>query len=340
MVADPTPAVERALNFPLPTVTSWEQWSRIFTDVATWAPAIREIGRRAGLPVTTVKAGYPGTNAVFIVDADSGDPTYVVKIYCPFCREDFTLERILHPLLMRYPDLPVPVSIGHGILKGEMDWPYLILSFLPGDAIRDVRPVIPRANLISIARELGHCVKVLHRIPQSSRLPLEPLLGEWEILAEQLLVKTLDDLTAKRILSPELIRKIPDLVDSTLEDQAPSEPVLVNGDLTEDHVLVQERDGTWHMSGLIDFADSLIAPRDYEWLALWFGALDQDPVALRAFLHGYKADFPIDETFRRRAMVFTFLHEFGAFMIEMALRKLGAPDVKSLKHLETLLWSL
>jgi Ser/Thr protein kinase RdoA (MazF antagonist) len=327
----------------LPVVASWEEWGRIFTDVATWTPAVREIARRAALPVTSIEAGYPGTNAVFLVNAYAGagadPPPYVVKIYCPFCLEDFTLEQTLHPLLTVHPDLPVPAVLGQGVLKGEMDWPYLILSFLSGDAIRDARPVISHPNLLSISRHLGRSVKALHRVPRSSFLSLEPLLGDWDVLSEQYLAKTIEHLTRNQVLPQPLIEQIPDFVTSVLSRQPYTTSVLVNGDLTEDHLLVEkEETGEWHMSGLIDFADALIAPPAYEWVALWFGALDRDRGCLQAFMESYEPGLHLDATFRRTAMAFTLLHEFGGSIMETALTQLGRPTVEGLAELCTTLW--
>jgi hygromycin-B 7''-O-kinase len=330
----------------LPRVTTWEEWGRLFTDVPTWTAAVHEIGRRLGLPVMNIAPGYPGTNAVFIVntraiaEAERTLQPYVVKIYCPFCHEDFTLEQVLHPLLARYPGLPVPVSLGYGVLEGEMDWPYLVLSFIEGDAIRDARSGIPHSSLVALARDLGRCVAILHDIPRSSFLSLASCLGDWGLVAEQQLAKTLDHLAGNQVLPIELIRRIPDFVKPVLAGQSPSSLVLVNGDLTEDHVLLAEEDGTWRISGLIDFADSLLAPRDYEWVALWFGALDRDPGCLHAFMEGYNGGIVVDAAFRRRAMAYTFLHEFGGLMIELALSRLGLPHIESLTHLETVLWPL
>lgn len=320
----------------LPVITSWEDWGSRFTDVETWAPAVREIGRRAGLPVATIEAGYPGTNAVFIVNADT-DQAYIVKISCPYYRDDFTLERELHPLLAHYPEIPAPVLLGHGELRGEMAWPYLILSFISGAAIRDVRSAIPHTNLMSIAHDLGRRVSVLHNIPRPVLAPLAPFLGHWSNTTARL-AATCDILSCKAVLPSALIEQIPDYVTPTLAN--PTDLVLVNGDLTEDHLLLQEHSGQWELSGLIDFADALIAPRDYEWVALWFGALDREPACLRAFMAGYDADIILDAAFRHRAMGFTFLHEFGGLIIGMALNQLGNPHIESLLHLEALLWPL
>lgn len=324
----------------LPVIRSWEQWGKVFTDVPTWTPAVHEIGRRAGLPVDTIEAGYPGTNAVFIVNAGSDSRTYVVKIYCPYCREDFTLERTLHPLLSQIPGFPAPALMGEGVLEGEMAWPYLILSFLPGQPIREVRADIPRSNLLAIARDLGHHVRALHGISRSDLSGLDSLLPDWETTAQQQLAHTVAQLSDKEILSPSLVAQIPDFVATIMEESPPSEPVLVSGDLTEDHVLLQCREGRWQISGIIDFADALIAPREYEWVALWFGALDRDPECLQAFMQGYGLDGALEPGFRRRALAFTFLHEFGALMIDSVLKRMGRPEVRTLEQLQDLLWAI
>src|SRR5450756_2156449 len=74
----PCNAAETVLFLPL--VTTWEEWSRIFTDITLWEPAIREICRKEGIAVTTVQPGFPGTNAVFLLD-----DKMVIKISPPQC---------------------------------------------------------------------------------------------------------------------------------------------------------------------------------------------------------------------------------------------------------------
>ena len=66
---------------------SWEEWGRIFTDITVWEPAIREICRREGISVTTVYPGFPGTNAVFLLD-----DKMVIKISPPQCHDDHRNE--------------------------------------------------------------------------------------------------------------------------------------------------------------------------------------------------------------------------------------------------------
>ena len=78
----------------LPDIKTWQEWGGMFTDVAQWRAAVDEICRREQIRYRQIMAGYPGTNAVFVLDR-----SYVVKIYAPFCHEDFDLERTLYPIL-------------------------------------------------------------------------------------------------------------------------------------------------------------------------------------------------------------------------------------------------
>jgi hygromycin-B 7''-O-kinase len=144
--------------------------------------------------------------------------------------------------------------------------------------------------------------------------------------------------SAQRLLSEATLREIPAFITSEMAKVSNAELVLVNGDLTEDHVLLARTGHAWTISGIIDFADARLAPRAYEWPALWFSALDRNDLALHTLMASYDPDLILDGDFFRRAMAFTFLHEFGALIIEAILEDLDAPQVTSLAHLQALLW--
>ena len=125
--------------------------------------------------------------------------------------------------------------------------------------------------------------------------------------------------------------------DHTLVDDA-APLILLNGDLTEDHILLQQNGGKWRISGLIDFGDALVGPREYEWVALWFGALDSDYGCLAAFMKSYDPSIKLDDAFFHRMMAFTFVHEFGMDIIAWILERMGSPQITSLQELQALLW--
>jgi len=282
-----------------------------------------------------MEPGYPGTNAVFILDQ-----TYVVKIYAPFCHEDYDLERELYPLLERNPCIPAPALIAHGILHDRIQWPYIVMDSKPGKPIREVRREIARANRIEIASCMGQIVRELHRTPLGQVHGLDSAPGGWMRFAQARRTDCVGEHREEGVLPEAVIEQIPTLFEFVEGDLKEPSLVLLNGDLTEDHLLVERQNGRWRVSGLIDFADAFIGQREYEWIALWFGALDREAECLRAFMESYDPSIKLDEQFSRRAMAFTFLHEFGAGIVVVTLRRLGNPPVRSMQQLREVLWRM
>ncbi|MEJ5308431.1 MAG: aminoglycoside phosphotransferase family protein [Anaerolineae bacterium] len=317
----------------LPVITTWAEWGQMFTNVAQWTAAVREICWCHGLPVRRVEAGYPGTNAVFVVD-----DAYVVKIYAPFCPEDFDLERELYALLGSNPHLPVPQLIAQGVLEDQIRWPYIIMDFKPGVPIREARPHIPRRNLERIAAELGEMVRELHRVPVASLTSLPHTQASWQQFVQQRQVEVADLTRWAGVLPASVVAEIPAFLAAVLDGAEAVPLALLNGDLTEDHILLEQRGGKWHISALIDFGDALVGARDYEWVALWFSGLDRDYDGLATFMAAYDPHLSLDDTFFARAMAFTFLHEFSLDILTLTLRTLGQPQVTSIQELQALLW--
>ena len=334
----------------LPAVKTWDDWGKIFLDVPTWAPLVQESCRRAGLPCHTIIAGYPGSNAVFVVNRQLPAQRAVVKIYAPFCREDYTFEREIHVLLERTPELGAPRLIAHGqlaapgrqavreALDSSSVWPYIVLSFIPGEPIREVRDDIDNRSLLNIAEELGRRLRHLHAIPLSTLIALDVTRAGWQRYTQQQIVRTTTALRRETTLPNRVINRVPAFVNTVLAEQGTPELVLVSGDVTEDHVMLQRRGNSWAISGLIDFADARAAPREYEWVALWFSALDRDASSLVAFMKGYNPAQALDEAFLRQAMAYTFLHEFGALIISEVLSPSRAQEIESIHDLQTALF--
>ncbi|HNT75262.1 MAG TPA: aminoglycoside phosphotransferase family protein [Anaerolineae bacterium] len=316
----------------LPHIETWEQWGKIFTDVPRWTPAVQEICRQAGIPFHTIEAGFPGTNAVFVLDH-----TYVLKIYAPFCHRDYALERFLNPLVTRH-GIPAPAVLAEGVFEDRIRWPYIVMNFLPGQPIREVRAQIPRANLLDIAADLGRIVRALHQIPLEDVTLPELAPDSWMSFVKKRRAQMGAQNRREGKLPLSILKEIPHFLTSVLAEMEATPLRLVNGDLTEDHLLLEQRDGRWQISGLIDFADSLVAPTAYEWAALWFSGLARDAGCLRQFMAAYDPALPLDAAFFCRAMAFTFLHEFGAGILAEVMEELHHPPLSSIAELQTLLW--
>ncbi len=305
----------------------------MFTNVAQWTLAVREICRRHNLPAQHVEAGYPGTNAVFVVDE-----AYVVKIYAPFCPEDFDLECELYALLSRDARVPVPSLIAQGVLEDQMRWPYIIIDFKPGAPIRDVRDHVPRRNLLRIIADMGEMVRHLHNVPLAQLTSLDHTQAGWRAFVQRRAAEVAEAGQWEGILPLSIVAEIPGFLASELDGGDNVPLVLMNGDLTEDHILLRQDNGKWRISGLIDFGDALVGPREYEWIALWFSGLDRDYECLTTFMDSYDPHIKLDDHFFTRAMAFTFLHEFAVDIMALTMKALGHPPITSLQELQALVW--
>lgn len=318
----------------LPRPTSIKEWGRIFTQVPIWEPAVRAIFANEGLPCCNIRAGYPGSNAVFLID-----DSYVIKIFAPMFAGDYDKERRIQQLLTTLPAIKAPKLLASGHYDDGNPWPYLITTFCPGEALRDIRQQLDSKNLNNLAAHLGQMMRVLHETR------LDELIAEgwttltWETFFQQRATDNIAALHSKQIISEELTEALR----SMIEQAAPlfQNPALrlVHADLTQDHLLLtqDECSGEWLLSALIDFADSEIAPPEYEWIPLWFDLFDRNAGAFRSFLSAYDPNLVLDEAWENKMLAMTFLHRFGVIIVENTLAKLPTRP-RTLSELREAFW--
>jgi hygromycin-B 7''-O-kinase len=227
----------------------------------------------------------------------------------------------------------------YGLYQDRVDWPYLVMSFLPGRPIRQVRDNLTAENKAAIARELGWYIRRLHNTPLEGAKVIKARTADWFNFLGERRKRCLEELRDKTNLPLAALREIARLLaaDNFLPPGG-FRPLLLNGDFTEDHLLLDKRLGEWRISGLIDWADSLAGAKEYEWVALWFGLCGQDVIMFQGILIAYDPALRLDNRFRRRMMAYTCIHRFGPEMIGELLSQPGAPTITSLVELQSWLW--
>ena len=221
------------MTYLLPPAETWEQWSSIFTNVALWKPVVSEICSREGIAYSCVRVGYPGTNAVFLLDR-----MCVIKIYNPFWKE-FRVERELHVALGRDGAVPVPRIVSSGRFTDRIEWDYLITEFVEGEPVRELRDALSQEDLIDIAARLGEIVRALHNTDLAA---LENLTRNetGAQLATRRRVEVVKEIRAKGLLSDEVLDELGAFLQAAAKELGDHLAVLVHGDLTEDHLYVEE----------------------------------------------------------------------------------------------------
>lgn len=321
----------------LPEVKDWSEWASIFIDRYLWRPIVERVlaadeGLRFASGISnpsTIECGYPGTCAVFIVDA-----TAVIKFFPPMVARDFARELAVYQLIT--PHIPhIPKLLGCGVFKDRISWPYLVVSRITGEAWRDLRPTLPRSDALAVMRTLGGVIRSTHdiRLSQSGAWPAS---GDWADLVESRLHGVGQDLSAGTALPSEVIAKIEREMAAT--DWFSTRACLVHADLTEDHLLLDRRDGGWEMNGLIDWADAEVADPIYDLVTFWFSICRRDAVLFGAFMTGYGEMEGREKGWIPTLAAFTFFHRFAANILNEVLSPSEQQSIQSLAELHSLLF--
>jgi Ser/Thr protein kinase RdoA (MazF antagonist) len=327
-----------------PSFASREEYARYFTDTNYWRPYIEEICERHDIePITRIQAGKAGSNPVFIVN-----DRFVVKLYTYLFggADSIMKERELYGLFAQAPQLPVPKLITQGSLyplyQEDWHWPYIITTVIPGITYGEVRELVSFEDRLALATYIGSFLHAFHHLPLERSVYFK---RSWEPFAnflEEQRILCIANQTQWKALPQHLIDQIDDylLSISTLIDQD-SEPLLLDCDLFEDHVLGFHDKGRWHTTGIIDFGDARVGNWLYEIPVLHIGLFHGDKRLLRAFLTGYGVGIAKvhQEQLVRKAMSFTLLHEYDLF-IQVFRDYPEAAKVETLDGLAALLWDI
>jgi hygromycin-B 7''-O-kinase len=322
-----------------PVFQSRAEYAGRFTDAAYWRPYVEAVCARQGLgPCGAIRAGLPGTNAVFLVDS-----RYAVKLYTDLFggATSFAAERDLYGWFAAHPGLPVPALVAQGDLFPTGDgwpWPYIVTTVVPGVSYGEAAAGVAYADKLALATFLGGVCRGLHGTswPGTPALP-----ARWEPFLDFLAARRracVADQRAWGTLPARLIDQIdaylPPLAD--LVDPAVP-PCLLHCDLNADHVLGDFRAGHWRPTGLIDFGDAQVGDPAYELPALHLGLFHGDKALLRAWRTAYGGRATGDARWIRRAMSMTLLHQFDV-LTDLFRALPAARRITSLEELATLLW--
>ncbi len=262
-----------------PAFPSTQDFVARLGDAGFWRPYLREVLGRHGLdgPGRDPDPGHNATYPTFVC----GD--VVVKLFgrFPAWRRGYESERAAYALIATDPRIAAPTVLGDGRLfaDGDDPWPYLITSRMPGTA--SWRADLSGRQRRKLAEDVGRQVLRLHALSPSGVTTDDDWPG-------------LDMATALRAssLPPHLIEQ----ADTFLEALPPFDRVFVHGDLTANHVYVENG----RLAGLIDWGDALVTDRHNELIQIYRDLFGCDRALFDAFLEA--SGWPIGPEFPRLAL--------------------------------------
>jgi len=262
------------------------------------------ICRRHGLRTDTLTRIGGGTNVLF---ADGHG--VVIKLYPPFGQHSADVERSVLAHVRGRLGVATPEIVATGTVEaGPTAWPYLVMTRLDGVALDSVWSALDPDSQVGIARALGTLIARLHSLPIAG---LERFVRDWPAFVAGGVARCVGDQRAHG--TPETwLAQLPGYL-AQLPALYPPEfdPVLLSGDIHQDHLLVVERDGRWELAGLLDFDDATVGFREYELALPAMILMPRRPDLLRPLLlaYGYRED-ELDERLRARLLAYGLLHRY------------------------------
>ncbi|MBO8161643.1 MAG: phosphotransferase [Thermosipho sp. (in: Bacteria)] len=283
------------------------RWVHIFQDKFYWKKLIEKAFSKAGIEVNKVENTYPGTHAVFRVNEK-----YIIKIFWDEFEDDYYVEDEILNYQKRVK------KYFSGIID---DFKILIIDYIDGIPVRELYNKGYELNE-RIIFDLASFVKEYHSIDFSklTTVSVKKWKKYFDLKRKYLLEKGFN----YPIFSDKLKRQLKSRFEN-LSCEKYHNFKLVHADLTDDHILIEDD----RFKGVIDFADSKVAPVEYEWVVLYLSGLNMNIDYFKKFLVFYGTEFKIEVL--ESIVDFIFLHQFGDDIIKILFKEEFICDLDEMK---------
>lgn len=316
------------MNFGLLPPCNLDQYKEVWKQRHKFLPAVKKICQLHNVNSGQFRIFETGSNFVIQVNEN-----IIVKIYFPFLRNQFdaesaVLNAIEGRLKIKTPKLQ---------FSGELDsWPYIGMSIVNGTSLSKVWPTLNHSNRILIMKDLGKLISAFHEIPIEQLT--KKLSSDWHKFLNSQILGCIDR-HLKTNLPANLLLGLPSyLPRSVTEIWDEKRLTLISGDFTPEHILLNETNGHWSISGLIDFADSMVGQPEYDFSGPATFITVGETGLLKEMLisYGY-TDSDLDGAFSKRMMQLTLLHRFANFREQLKIINWESQFDK-IEDLEKYLW--
>ena len=281
-----------------PAIESPAHLAQLRRELPPWRACLDEVASRhriVGNPV----AATSGTQPVFLY------PNAVVKLYAPTrlwhsggtTPSDAVVERTSLEQLGAA-GCTVPRIFGDGAFG---DWAYLAMTRVHGQPIEAVLPRLPADAQRHAMRRLGEAVAAAHAVEPREVVPA---------------VRDFDAFLTSQvtnIVATERRRGAPDVWLDQLEEfvagtpRGDASPVMLHTELGPGHSLF--RGAT--LTGIIDWAETLIGDAEYDLAAVAFFVARGDGTLLGEFLNGYGWSDVRGAALAHRLLRYLLLHRYA-----------------------------
>ena len=269
-------------------INNWKEWGDVFQSIAAFEPLVKFILEKEKLPIRELEHLTPGTNAVF----KAGD--YVIKLFVP--KEsgfDGTVDRESELFSVKRASadgINTPKLKAIGFVDDKYHFSYMITEYIKG--VEFTNAVINMTDQIKII--FG---QRLRAITDKINTPCPDFNGidvihspvrqrRWKPYPESFRKERLNYINSYKYGSK----------------------VFTHGDLCGDNILLSEDNEIY----IIDFADSVLAPVEYEHALIAVELFDFDPALIKGYFGDCSKEYLADIIFNG-----LLIHDFGGDIIQL-----------------------
>lgn len=230
----------------------------------------------------------------------------IVKLYGTDARRHQNIERAVLQTIGK--QIPAPRLLAEGTLEtGE---PYIIMSEIAGKTLEDSWTDLSPPQLRKIAGEIGSITSYLHQQPHNKLAAVEAQFGgKAELVAEMKAerateIKGMDRFSMRH--KDELLEFLNGEGLSFLDNG----DVLTHSDFSHAHIYLDQTSGRPTVSGLIDWAEAMLGPPEWDIAFHWFWTFSWHRDSMQDCLNAYYQEWNRPDQFARRCFA-THLYTFS-----------------------------
>ena len=261
-----------------------------------------------------------------------GDRRYL-KLFGPTAGRQFFIERSVLRTLEDYNTIPTPRIIDEG--QRPQAPPYLIMTAISGSTAEDIWDDLSRSEQLAIARELGLITATVHRLPQDDLTIVEQQFGDKSERIALHAARRTAEIKATETLSTHERDALLSFLHLEAREHLDGPPNFTHSELAHNHIYLSREKGAMKVAGIIDWADAVLGPPEWDIVYLWFWTFSGDREAMRECLQALYADSRPPDRFARRCMAAILYTSSMSLLWPYFTQDAGATDSIVLEMIES-----
>jgi hypothetical protein len=244
------------------------------------------------------------------------DALHYLKLYTREPQRQFHAERCALQVLDQH-GMPAPRL--RAAASPEDLPPYIVTTAVTGASVERAWGNLSRTEQLALARQFGAVTAACHHVPQQQLAAVEHEVGGGQESIAYEHEQRLAEVEAGPMLSEsrlKLYTSLPNHRDSLIHfirteslEHLKGPVVFSHCDLSHAHIFVSGTAGHWQVAGVIDWAEAMRVPLEWDLTFHWFWTFTRDRDAMKACLKGYFKGVPPPDRFARRCFA-AYLHTY------------------------------